>query len=66
MRIQLLESISGPLGTFRAGDIWDHGDEIDAARIVAAGIAIRVDGAGEHNASQPETPEGKQPKRSKR
>lgn len=68
-KLQMLECISGPLGTYRAGDIWDHPDEADAARIVAAGFAIRVDGLADEPV-QPkalENPEAKaSSKRSKR
>jgi hypothetical protein len=67
MKIQMLESISGPTGTYRAGEIWDHPDAEDALRIVAAGFAIRVDDVEETPASKLETPEAKQAsKRSKR
>lgn len=65
--IQLLECITGPLGTYMPGDIWAHPDDEDAARIVAAGIAIRVDSVDEPVLRLVETPEGKQAaKRSKR
>jgi hypothetical protein len=67
MKIQMLESISGPTGTYRAGEIWDHLDAEDALRIVAAGFAIRVDDVEESPAAKLETPEAKQAsKRSKR
>ena len=65
--IQLLECISGPLGTYMPGDIWSHPDDEDAARIVAAGIAIRVEKPSEPAVREVETPEGKvAAKRSKR
>ncbi len=65
MKIQMLECISGPAGVFKAGDIWDHHDDVDAARIVAAGYAIRVDEPAEPKAV--ENPEAKaSAKRSKR
>jgi len=67
MKIQMLECISGPLGTYRVGDIWDHPDAADASRIIAAGFAICVDGIVENKANEVETPEAKQAaKRSKR
>jgi hypothetical protein len=67
MKIQMLECISGPLGTYRVGDIWDHPDAADASRIIAAGFAICVDGIVEDKANEVETPEAKQAaKRSKR
>jgi hypothetical protein len=63
MKIQMLECISGPLGTYRVGEIWDHPDAADANRIIAAGFAICVDSI----ANEVETPEAKQAaKRSKR
>lgn len=65
MKIQMLECISGPAGVFKPGDIWDHYDAEDAARIVAAGYAIRVDEPVELKAV--ENPEAKaSAKRSKR
>jgi len=65
--IQLLECITGPLGTYMPGDIWAHPDDDDAARIVAAGIAIRVDKSSDPALRPVETPEAKQAaKRSKR
>lgn len=65
MKIQMLESISGPLGSYKPGDIWDHADDEDAARIVAAGYAVRVDEPVEPKAV--ENPEAKaSSKRSRR
>ena len=67
MKIQMLECISGPLGTFRVGEIWDNPDADDANRIIAAGFAICVDSLTEEKAVEVETPEAKQAaKRSKR
>jgi hypothetical protein len=67
MKIQMLECISGPLGTFRVGEIWDNPDAADANRIIAAGFAICVDSLTEEKAVEVETPEAKlAAKRSKR
>jgi hypothetical protein len=67
MKIQMLECISGPIGTFRVGEIWDNPDAADANRIIAAGFAICVDSLVEEKAVEVETPEAKQAaKRSKR
>ena len=67
MKIQMLECISGPLGTYRVGEIWDHPDAVDANRIIAAGFAICVEAFAEEKAYEVETPEAKQSaKRSKR
>lgn len=62
-RIQMLECISGPTGTYKVGDIWDHPDAEDAKRIVAAGYAILLP----DSPPEPETGESKMvQKRSKR
>ena len=67
MKIQMLECISGPLGTFRVGEIWDNPDAAEANRIIAAGFAICVDSLTEEKTNEVETPEAKQAaKRSKR
>jgi hypothetical protein len=59
MEVQILESMVGDSFAWLAGDIVTV-SPAEAAQMVTAGVAIPVE------RGEPETPEGKQPKRSKR
>lgn len=59
MEVQILESMVGTTFAWLAGDIVTV-SEAEAAHMVKSGVAIMV------SPPEPETPEGKLPKRSKR
>ena len=59
MEVQILETMMGDSFVWLAGDIVTVSQD-EAARMVSAGVATAVE------RGEPETPEGKQPKRSKR